>query len=368
MQPGRGRRYGYGSFRVVERWRSSVSCASAALCSILLLANCEVATKPPKVESRLMFPSATATFAVTELLPSSVQVVGSNFRIQLPPATLTTRSLAEMCGALCPSLPWLNVPKPGFTDSIEVSLSLDSDLVGVTLTDGALALALTHGLGFDPLHPAGAERTGSLRVSARSGDHVIGTLLIDEPFPSGETLHRTVTLAPGDVTGELALSIMLDSPLGTKVPVDSLLRSNTAFQASMTQFQVDAAEVRVRLIEKPINTEQISVDLSGVEQNVIRRLRGGAARITVDNPFEVSGTFELRLQHSGIDVRRTAQIGPGRSTTRVELTDVELQALLGHSVTMTLSGTVNAAGPFVTVRPGQNIGITTTVELLVEIP
>jgi hypothetical protein len=366
MQSGRRWTWCRGRIRAAAGWRGAVLSATA-LCAVSLLPTCELATKPPKLQSRLIFPSASTSVAVTDLLPANVQVVGSNFRLTLAPATLVTRSLEEMCGAPCASLPWLSVPKPGFTDSIDVAVRLESDIVGATVTGGAIELALTHGLGFDLLHPIGATRTGSLRVSARSGSTVLGTLLIDEPFPHGETLHRTVALQPGDVSSDFILSIMLDSPVGSAIPLDSLVHNATAFGATMTLLHLDASEVRVRLHDKDFSTEQMAVDLSGIDHSVIRRLRGGAARITIDNPFAVTGTFELRLQHEGVEVRRTAQIVPGRNTSRIELSEAELQALLGHTVLLTLSGTVTAPDGYVAVRPTQHIGITTTVELVIEI-
>jgi hypothetical protein len=370
MQVGRTRVYRRSRERMREQLaagRSHGHSWAAAVCALLLLASCDVPTKPPKVQNRVLLPVASSAVAVQELLPPSVQLAGTSFRVQLAPATLATRSVAEMCGASCLALPDQPVPKPAFTDSSAVSLSLASDVVGATLSDGAIEVALTHGLEFDPVRPAGAEQNGWIRVSARSGGRVLGTLLIEDPFPPGATLRRTLPVQPGDVDGTVVVSVVLHSPAGAPVPAEWLRSEAAALTGTVTPLQLDAAEARVLVHEKGITVEQPGVDLSGIDAGLIRRVRGGAARITIDNPFAVTGAFELRLQRTGVDVRRTVQLGPNRQTTRIELSDAELHVLLGHALTLTLSGVVSAHNGEVVVRPGQEIGITTSFELVLEI-
>src|SRR5215210_5680965 len=121
MQVWRGRICQRSGEHAVRLWRGTAeSWWSPAVCAALLLAACDLPTKPPKLQNRLLLGTETTVVPVTELLPAGVQVVGSTFRVQLASATLVGRSLAEMCGASCIAPPGVQVPKPAFTDSSEV--------------------------------------------------------------------------------------------------------------------------------------------------------------------------------------------------------------------------------------------------------
>jgi hypothetical protein len=339
-----------------------------ALCTVVvLLAACDLPTKPPKLQSRLLLRTESMTVPVSDLLPSSVQVIDSSFHVSLAPATLVGHSLGAVCGSSCVAPPGVQVPKPAFTDSSDVQSSTTSDVVGATLTGGAIEIALTHGLSFDPLHPAGASEAGWIRLSARSGGRVIGTLLIQEPFPSGVTLHRTMPVLPGDVTGDVTVSAVLHSPAGSPVPSEWLRSDATLLAGTVTSLELAAAEARVRVSEQRLSVEGVAVDVTGIDASVIRRVRGGVARITIDNPFAVSGTLELRLERSGAAVQKTLQLMPDQRTIRLELSEAELHTLLGHLLTLSFDGVVAGTSGAVAVRPGQEIGITTSFELVLEI-
>jgi hypothetical protein len=345
----------------VLRWRSALVCAGVVLTA------CDVPTTAPRFQSRLLFPAEPAVLGVAELLPASVQVVGGSFRVQVAPVTLATRSVAALCGATCVVVPGLQVPKPSFTESSAVTLSLASDVAGATLSGGAIDIALTHGLEFDPLRPPGAVENGSIRVSARSAGREVAAVVIDDAFPRGATLRRTLPLTAVEVAGDVVVSVVLYSPAGGPVPSEWLLTDEALVRGTVTPLGLEASEVRVRVHEKPVSLAAVPVDVSGIDDGVIQRVHGGAARVTIDNPFAVTGTFELELRHSGVVVRRTVQLAANRSTTRIELSEAELQLLLGHALTMSLAGVVTAQDGEVAVRPGQEIRIGTSFELVLEI-
>jgi hypothetical protein len=336
--------------------------------ALLLLAACDIPTVVPKLETKLLLPVEATAVGVAALLPSSVQVVDARFRFTTAATAMAPRSLGSMCGTPCVAVQGLTVAKPAFSDSGTAVLSLPVDVTGATLSGGALDIAVTHNLGFDVLRPSGATQQGTLRIIARNSGRVIGTTTIDEAFPSGTTLQRTLAVAPGDVTGDVVVSIVLQSPAGGSAAGDRVrIDTNASLSASLAPATIDASSARVLVQQKQVSIDDVAVDLSAIDDGTSRRVQAGTAVLTIDNPFAVAGTLDVRLVRPGFILTKPVPLAAGHNSARIPLNIDEIRALLGHTLTMSARGPVSSGSGAVSVQPGQKIGIATSIELQLEL-
>jgi hypothetical protein len=324
---------------------------------------CDFPTATPRFESRFIVPLESTQLGVAELLPEGVTVAGGAFRIVVP-ATAAQRSLGQLCGAPCLLLNGQRVPKPAFADTFSLPIPLPGDVVGGMVTGGTANISVTHSLGFDPLRPAGSSTNGRLTLTLRSGGAVLGSATIDQAFPSGTQLTRSVSVA-GAVADDTELVVALTSPAGEAVTINT----SAAMSISVAATTVTASEARISVSDHPVTVQPVSLDLTGVDEGVRDRVRRGALVLAIANPFTVTGTLELRLQAvtSGADIRKPVPVGPGSTTQRVELTGSELKSLLGHAVVVTVTGPISQQSGPVTVRPDQALTLSPHLDLFLEI-
>jgi hypothetical protein len=331
---------------------------AAVLAAALALGACDFPTAMPIFETRLVIPEAGTTFGVDELLPGSVTVVGGSFRLAVPGASLM-RTLGEMCGQPCTVFAGQQVPKPAFADTFFLTLGMPADVVSSVLTSGSAAVVISHSFGFDPLRPAGSTMDGTMTVVLRNAGRQLGTATIDQAFPSGSTVTRTVQLEPGVVTGDIEVVIGLTSPAGDPVTIDP----NASLNISVVPGQLDVSQATVRVQDRQITAQTVTLDLSDIDDVLADRVRRGAIVLTIDNPFALTGTLQVQVQGAAV-APKTVQIAAGETTQRIEFTEAELKQMLGRVVTLSISGPVSATGGVVTVMPGQQVTITTLLDLI----
>jgi propanediol utilization protein len=345
--------------------------AFIVLSATLALGACDYfPTEPPRFQPRFILPGESTTLRVAELLPSGVAEAGSNFQLSLSPTAIPTRTLGEICGAPCVAVHGQRVPKPAFVDTFHVTLAMPADVASATLAaGGAVAVAITHNFGFDPLRPPGGAN-GRLMLQVLSGTNVIGNITVTDPFPSGTTLQRTVPLAPGPVSGDLTVRVIIESPAGGTAEANWVtVNTSASLSGTVTPGQILVSEAGVRVQNKTVSVTDFTIDMSGVDQSLRGRVQRGALIIDVDNPFNVSGTMVLRMigGTGEIITPRTIQVQPGRTQQRVELSRDDLSLILQSNVTIRVSGSVSGQDGTVTVRPGQVITIDTHFDLTIEI-
>jgi hypothetical protein len=122
----------------------------------------------------------------------------------------------------------------------------------------------------------------------------------------------------------------------------------------------------VRVTDEPLATSAVQLDLGEVDEAVSDRVRSGAVRLRIENPFEVAGTFTLRLAAPGTTIARTLEVAPGTSQARLELTGDEIRSLLGRSdVELSVTGRASSPAAGTAVEPGDEIEVSVRLELVV---
>jgi hypothetical protein len=338
---------------------------AAAACSGLVA--CDIPTGLPRVETRYIVPGTTVRLGVEQLLPAAVEVGDGVFRVAVAPVDLPRRTLGDLCGDPCRTLEGQTVPKPPFSATLGTSVVLPAGLLSATLSGGSASVSLTHDFGFDPLLPSGRSDDGHVTITVRSGGRTLGAATITGAFPSGSTRTAEVALTPGGIVDPLEVTVRIESPAGGSDPAHHVtVRNDAALWGVVAPGVVELSAAWVTAAGTSLHAAA-TIDLSGVDWAVIRRVRRGAFVLAVENPFDVSsGPLTLRLTAPGTELVRTVELAPGSTVQRVALDGAELRSLLGQVVTLTLSGTVEAEGP-VGVRPGDTIVVTATLDITLEL-
>jgi hypothetical protein len=331
------------------------------------LGACDLPTALPRVESRFVVPGEEVVLGIGQLLPAAVVETGTSFRITLDPQAISPRTLGQLCGAPCLALQGQRVPKPAFTATIQARVPFPAELVSATLVNGSVVVTLTHDFGFDPLHPAGRGEDGRITVTVRSAGRVVAGGALTGPFPSGTERALTLPLAAGEVAGALEVTLELVSPAGGSDPAHWVTVNNAAsLSGRVAPGPVEVSEVRLALDGRSVSADATVLDLTGVDAAISDRVRRGAVVLDVSNPLALSATMTLRLTTPAGTLARQVRLAPGETRQRLEFTGAELRSLLGQRVAVSLEGTVEAAEP-VAVRPGQEVRIGTTLDLVVEL-
>jgi hypothetical protein len=339
----------------------------AVLLAALAVGACDFPTAPPVLQPRFVLPGENTTLGVDQLLPAGVTVAGSNFRLALSPTQLPTRTLAELCGAPCVAAHGMRVPKPAFEATLETTVPTPVDVAGAMLSSGSIRISLTHSFGFDPVRPPGAAQAGSLRLVVVSAGRDVGNVTVTDPFPSGTTLQRTVQLNPGPIGSDLRVRVELVSPAGgTEENHHVQINADAALAGTATPLTIEVSEATVRVQNREVSVAQTQIDLSGIDQSLRNRVRSGTLTLIMTNPYGVSGTLQLRLIGGGT-VTKSIVVQPNQTVQRIDFTEAELQALLGHNVLLQISGPVSAPAGTVTIRPTDTLTIETRLELTLEI-
>jgi hypothetical protein len=337
--------------------------ARLLLAAVVLPAACDVPTGLPRLEPRFVLPLEGTSIPVSQLLPAGVIASGDVFRLALAP-TSARRSLGEICGSPCASLHGQVAPKPAFTGTVTGTVPLPAGVAAAVLASGSVTVAVSHSFDFDPLRPQGSTTGGTLQAVVRSGSRQLGTTTIDQAFPRGTQLLRTIQLTPGELAGPVEVQVTLQSPTGDPAAIDTA----ALLTVQVAPGAIDVAAVTASVTNRQVGVQPFTLDLTRVEEELRRRTRGGTLALTLANPFGVTGELELRLlaPQTGTDLRRPVQVAPGTTTQRLALSEQELHGLLGARVEVTLAGPLGTAAPVV-LQPGQELGLTTRLELTLEI-
>jgi hypothetical protein len=359
--------------RVAKRGRSAAVAAALACrprrgAGLLLvaaaLAACDFPTALPRFEPRFVMPIDSTTIRVNELLPAGVSATDTTFVLSLAPVDVQ-KSLADMCGSPCQLLHGRVAPKPAFSYSFATPLALPADIHGGVLSSGSVQVTASHSFAFDPLRPPGSLRNGTLTIVVRSGGRQVGTAVIDQPFPRHTPVARTISITPGNLNGEIDVQLILDSPAGDPV----MINTAEAVHVTARPGALHVTEIRAAVRQRTIAMQPLDVDLSGVDDDIRSRARGGSLILQMRNPFNVSGELQLKLYSppSGADYQYPVVIAPGETTQRIELTQYEMFRVLGFNVNVSLAGPVSGDGATMTLRPGQVISLSSRLELILEI-
>jgi hypothetical protein len=339
---------------------------AAALAVVLTLGACEFPTEAPIFESRFVVPSENTTLTVGQLLPSSITVSGSNFQLALSPVTIN-RTLGQLCAA-CVAFNGFTVPYPGFTASVSTTITIPSDVASAVLASGAVSVSIVNSFGFDPLNPPGATTAGNMTVTVVNGSRTLGSTVITGSFPTGTTRTASVPLTAGTISGPIDVTVAITSPPGGTAPSNFVtVNTNGSLSVTASPANILISSANVAVSNKTISVNAIALDLSEIDQSIADRVVSGAIILKMTNPFTVSGTLQLRITGSGVNIVKNVTVAAGTTTQRVEFTGAELRQILGKDVQLSITGPVNATGSSVTVTPGQVLNVETSLDLVVQI-
>jgi hypothetical protein len=338
--------------------------------ALALLAGCDIPTSAPIVDSRWVVPSQSTSIGVGNLLPTGVTVTtdSSGFLVNAAPASLS-RSLSLDCAACIP-LNGLTAPVPPFVGNLSVNTSLPADVASGTLVGGTLQVAVTNGYSFDPLRPsaASASAKGFAVITIKSGGVVLGRDSVNgatSALPAnGGTLTRTIPLT-GSFTGSspLTMTVVVTCPGGDAAPID-VSRPITA-TVTPSNLRVNSASVNV--VNRAVSSTT-SMDLSGIDSTITNHVQSGSLLMTVTNPFAISGNLTARFSpDAAAPIVKTVPLAAGTSSPSIPFSATELQALLGHNVVLTLSGTVTGTAGSVSISPKQVVLVNTHLDIALEV-
>lgn len=318
------------------------------------LCACEVPTSPPEWETTWVIPGDSLEMPVGSLLPPAVAVAdgGGAFVVAFG-ATVFGRALGQIC-AVCQALDGTTAPKPAFAATFGSTIPLPADVVSASLVGGTIDVRITNEFDFDPIHP-GTAADGKLRLTVRHGGATLAVDSLDaaqgDRLPAGTTRTLALDLVAGTVAGPLEVEVYVESPTGDPAPIDASARLETS--AVPGAVFVDEAEVVAA--DKSVEVVPVELGLADVDGELNRRIRGGALRLTLENPFAVEGSIDLRLTTLAADILKTIPLATGGSELRVEFTAAELRSIVGHTVTFGGMGTVTAPSGTVVVTPSQKL-------------
>lgn len=331
--------------------------------ALLALASaCELPTSVPQLEQRWIVPAQSTRIAVTDLLPGGVGILpdSSAFTVSVP-AVSVSRALSQDCAA-CAAANGTTVAKPAFTAIGSASSTIPAGIVSATLTGGTLQLTAANNYTFDPLRPSATARGYAVTIVTNNGvqigkDSVNGA---DVALPPGGTLTRNIALS-GVVTSNApaVVEVTLFSPAGDPVQMDA---SRTMVMRGIPS-GITVATARISVSNESVSSVT-TFDLSDIDESVTKRVDAGALQLDVENPFNVAGTLTMQFASVGLPtITKSLSLVAGTSHPTISFTQTEIQQLLGHSVTLTISGPVSSTGGPVAVSPKQAVVVTTRLDI-----
>jgi hypothetical protein len=355
---------------------------SAALCRVLhtaaaisgttalvALSACDLPTSAPIIEQRWIVPGASSRITVADLLPAGVGVLqdSSGFSLAASLATFI-RPLSDDC-ARCVATNGSTSVKPALVVNGSMSSLLPADVFAATLTAGTMAVTVTNNYTFDPLRPNGnVAPFGSAVITVSNGTTTLGSTTLSGASqslaPNGGTLSATVPLT-GNVSGgaPVSVSVSLNSPEGTPVAMDA---SRTLLVNAMpTGLRVARALVAVAGHRMSATS---TLDFHDVPDAIAKRASKGALLLSIDNPFALTSALSISLMPDGGNaITKAVPLGTGMTSRSVDFTLDELKQLLGHSVTVTVSGVATPSTGAIAISPKQAVVVSTHFDLTLSV-
>lgn len=332
------------------------------------LAACEFPTEPPRWDQTWVVPVERIRIGVAELLPDGVTVSDDTSAfVTATPGASATLSLAEMCGAPCLLAAGFTAPKPAFSDTLTTRSTLPAELIRATLAGGSLDATLAHSFSFDPLRPSedpGAAR-GHMVIRVTSGGSEVAYDSIDgadQAFPASVTLTPSLAVQPVQVTDTVEIAIAVISPAGDSTTIDNLDTLGVSFAPST----LELADATVAAAGIAIDSVTTTMRFGGMDSTTLARVRSGALRFRVQNPFTVTGALDMSFRGGFPAIQHTLDIREGSYGERVDFTGDEVREILGSdSVDVVASGDVSAADGTLTVEPWYAMILDSEFELTV---
>ena len=358
---------------------ASAARSAARIGLLVLVAACDVPTKLPTWDQTWLIPGDSTRVAVSELLPKSGELTVSTaggqpvFALNVATPAAISRSLGQVCSA-CAAANGTTVPKPAFKVIDSTGIALPTDLVAATVVSGGFAYTITNGFGFDPIRPSAAGAPyGYFVVRVMNGTTLVALDSVNGADlaigKNGAVVQRalsvTVSGGPLGITASspLEVYVTLDSPTGDPTTINSAQSFAVSFQPA----PIALSQAQVNVANQQISAAQTSVDLSSVnDQALINRVQAGTLHLAISSPFGVQGTLTATFTAPGASpIVKTIPLTTAlHQAPDISLTAAELRALLGHTASLAVSGSVSSPSGTVTLTPTQVLNVTSTFEII----
>lgn len=331
---------------------------------VVTIAACDVPTGLPGWDTSWLVPGETTTIGVSELLPAGLtpNADSTAFLLQLDAFTLT-RTLSQLCPA-CPPVT-ATAPKPAFNATVVDTIPLPADVKAVALAASAVTLQLTNGFSFDPIRPSATAR-GTIGIELTDGTRTIASDVVDgtsQAFPAGSTMTRSLTLAPGAVSGDVAVVVTIDSPAGDATQLDP----NDSFTLFVPTTNVNVTEATIVASGIDVQSDPVNVNFAQVDDVVVDHVQAATMFLEIDNPFRVAGPLRITIAPESAPAIQTSATlrSDSTSTETVEFTTEEIRSILAGNNVLTVDGNVTAVAGELTVTPRKAITVMTRLALTI---
>lgn len=359
--------------------RTARATARLGMLMLVGVAACDLPTKLPSWDQTWLIPGDSTRVAVSELLPKTGELTVSTlggqpvFALNVATPAAVSRTLGQVC-APCAAANGTTVPKPAFSITDSTNIALPTDLLAATIVSGGFSYTITNNFSFDPIRPnAAGAPYGYFVIRVMNGTTLVALDSVDGAVlgigKNGTTIQRPLPLNVGagslNITSasKVEIYLTLDSPQGDPTTINS----NQSFSVAITPAPIALSQAQVHVANQSISAAQTSVDLSSVtDEALINRVQGGTLHLNIASPFGVQGTLTATFSAPGaaaivktIPLTTAAQQSPD-----VSLTAAELRTLLGHTASLTVSGSVSSPSGAVTLTPTQVLRVTSTFEII----
>lgn len=335
--------------------------AGLCLATLACLAACDVPTAAPKFTTEWNVPAKNTTISVNTFLPTGVTATNDNAAFQAtvsPASTSIVRTLGQDCTSCVNGQ---TAPKPAFVGGGTSSLNVPSGVSSATLVRDTLTVTITNGFNFDPIRPSASGARGYLVIRIASGSATIGRDSLDGAtlaIAAGGTMTRKIPLT-GTVAGAngLQISTTLNSPAGDAVAINN----SQPFTVSGATGPLFLSAASVSLANQQVSSPGSDLDLGSIDKTITDHLESGKLLLTLNNPFSATGNLVATFSGGSSIITKPLTLSGGTSTPSIELTKTDLQALFGHKITITFTGSVN--GSNVAVTPGQTVAVASRLQV-----
>ncbi|MEP6493152.1 MAG: hypothetical protein ABJF01_10780 [bacterium] len=336
--------------------------AGLGLAALASLTACDVPTSLPNYGTLWNVPAKTTSIAVSSFLPTGVTAMLDNsaFVVAMSSSSTTiARSLNQDCSP-CAAGNGSTMPKPAFTGGSSSSVTVPGNVMSATLLRDTLTVTITNGYNFDPIRPSASAR-GYLLIGVKSGSVTVGRDSLDgavETLAAGAVRVRKIPLS-GTMNGSSGLQIAttLNSPVGDAVTIDAS-RLFTVVASSGPMFVSNAM---VNLASQTVTSAPSELDLSNIDSTISRHADSGSLLLTVDNPFGATGNLTVSFAGASFPISKSVPLAAGKSAPSIVFSKSEVNALLGHHLSVTFSGAVS--GNAITVAPGQVVSVASRLQI-----
>lgn len=254
-----------------------------------VVGGCDLPTELPRWDTVWDVAVVTDTVATAALLPEGVRASGEGFVVDSfrTESSVRLRDVCELCTCFDGPIPELEIAPTDFP------VRLPAGVLSADIVRGFAEIVLHNEVGFDVLRDEEGDR-GFLLVELTDSwtDEVLQSVLVDEPFPPGDSLALTLELPRIELSSRYVARVSGRTPGSGCDTVP--LTPESGFRSRIDLQDVVSSGVEVIVSDAALRVPSRDFDLPGW---LAERLRPEDAEVTVEVEVEsrVPVRYELEL-------------------------------------------------------------------------